>query len=78
MGGVCFVRVFLPWARWPEYVKPYTVFSLGLLYIDPVCRHPGSLYAAVSGVHQSDYNPNIDVSTSLRLGLLPLGVQATV
>ena len=35
------------------------------------------MQTAVSGAHQGDGNPNLDVSTRLRLGLPPLGCQAT-
>ena len=53
------------------------VSGVWLLRDDPVRCHPGSLYAAVGGAQQSDCNPTLDVSTRLRVGLLPLGVQAT-
>ena len=61
----------------PKEVEPRAILPLGPLHADPVCRHPGSSYAAVGGAHQSDRNPNLDVSTRLRVGLFPLGGQAT-
>ena len=61
----------------PKEVKSRTILPLGSLHADPVCWHPGSSYAAMGGAHQSDCNPTLDVSTCLRVGLLPLGGQAT-
>ena len=39
--------------------------------------HLVSSYAAVGGAHQGDCNPTLEVSTSLRVRLLPLSGQAT-
>ena len=61
----------------PKEVEPRSILPLGPLHTDPVRWHPGSSYAAVGGAHQSDRNPTLDESTSLRVGLLPLGGQAT-
>ena len=58
-------------------VEPRSILPLGLLHADQVCLHLGSSYAAMGGVHQSDCNPTLDVSTRLRVGLLPLAGQAT-
>ena len=49
----------------PEEVKPRAILPLGLLHTDPAFWHPESLYAAIGGAHQSDYNPTLDVSTRL-------------
>ena len=61
-----------------EEVQPCYVFPLGPMYADPVRRNSGSPYAAVSGAHQNDCNPTIDVPAHLRVSLLPLGGQETV
>ena len=61
----------------PKEVEPHAILPLGPLHTDPVRWHPGSSYAAVGGVHKSDRNPTLDVSTHLRVGMLPLGGQAT-
>ena len=61
----------------PKEVKPRAILPLGLLHANPVCRHPGSAYAAMSGNNQGDCNPTLDVSISLRVGLLAIGGQAT-
>ena len=58
-------------------VKPRTILPLGSLHAYTLCWHPGSLYAAMSGAHQGDCNPTLDVSTRLWVGLLPLGGQVT-
>ena len=49
----------------PKEVKPRAILALGSLHADPVCRHPGSAYTAMSGAHQGDCNPTLDVSTRL-------------
>ena len=46
----------------PKEVKPRAILPLGSLHGDPVCRHPGSAYTAMSGAHQGDCNPTLDVS----------------
>ena len=61
----------------PKEVKTRTILPLGLLHADPVCWHPRSSYAAMVGAHQGDWNPTLDVSTRIWVGLLPLGGQAT-
>ena len=61
----------------PKEVDPLAILPLGPLHTDLVRRHPGSSYAAVGGAHQSDRNPTLDVSARLRVGLFPLGSQAT-
>ena len=61
----------------PKEVEPCAILPLGPIHTDPLRRHPGSSYAAVGGAHQSDRNPNLDVSARLRVGLFPLGGQAT-
>ena len=53
------------------------VSGVWLLRNDPVRCHPGSLYAAVGGAHQSYYNPTLEISTRLQVGLLQLDGQAT-
>ena len=60
-----------------EEVYPRPILPLGSLHADPVCRHPGSIYTAISGAYQSDGNRTLDVSTRLRVGLAPLGGQVT-
>ena len=60
----------------PKEVEPRAILPLGPLHADLLRWHPGSLYTAVGGAHQSDCNPNLYVSTRLRLGLRPLGGQA--
>ena len=49
----------------PKEVEPRAILLLGPLHTDPVLWYPGSSYAAVGGVHQSDRNPSLDVSTRL-------------
>ena len=61
----------------PEEGQPCSVFPLRPMHADPEHRHPGSPYAAVSGVHQSDFNPTLGVPVRLRVGLPSLGGQAT-
>ena len=61
----------------PKEVEPRDILPLGPLHTDPVRRHPGSLYAAVGGAHQSDQNPTLDVSACLKVGMFQLGGQAT-
>ena len=61
----------------PKEVKPRLILPLGLLHADPVCRHSGSTQTAMIGAHQGDCKPTLDVSTRFRLGLPPLGGQAT-
>ena len=61
----------------PKEVEPRAILPLGPLHTHPVRWYPGSSYAAVGGVHQSDRNHTLDVSTYLRVGLFPLGGQAT-
>ena len=58
-------------------VEPRAILPLGPLHPVPVRWHPGFLYAAVGGAHQSDRSPTLDVSTRLRVGLFPLDGQAT-
>ena len=67
----------VPQARLPEEVHLFSVFPLGPLYAEPVHRHPGSPYAAVSGTYQSDCNPTLDVPERIIVRLLPLGGQTT-
>ena len=66
-----------PHALLHEEFQLCVVFLMGLLYADPVLRHPGSLYAAVSGAHQSDCNPTLDIPACLRFRLPPLLGQET-
>ena len=73
--GLSLVGGALEWL--PKEVEPRAILPLRPLNADPVRWHPGSLYAALGGAHQSDRNPTLDVSTRLRVGLLPLGGQAT-
>ena len=61
----------------PLEVEPCAIFPLEPLHTDPVHMHPGFSYTAVGGAHQSDHNPTLDVSAHLRVGLFPLGGQAT-
>ena len=61
----------------PKEVDLCAILPLEPLHTDPVLRHLGSSYAVVDGAHQSDHNPNLDVSTRLIAGLFPLGGQAT-
>ena len=61
----------------PKEVEPRAILPLGLLHTDLVCWHLVSSYSEVGGAHQSDRNPTLDISTCLRVGLFPLGVQAT-
>ena len=61
----------------PGEVETRTILPLGSLHADSVCWHPGSSYTAMVGAHQSDCNPNLDISTRLQVGLLQLGGQAT-
>ena len=65
------------WVCSPKEVEPHAVLPLGLMHTDPVLWQPGSSYAGVGGVHQSDRNRTLDVSTRLQVGLSPLGGQAT-
>ena len=64
-------------ARLPEEVQPCAIFPLGPLHARPVCQYPGSLHTAVGDMHQSDCNSTFDVPARLRVGLPPLGDQAT-
>ena len=59
-----------------EEVHPCIFFPLGLVYTYPVRWHRGSPYAAVSGVHQCDCNPTLDIPARLRVRFPPLGFQA--
>ena len=61
----------------PKEVDPRAILALGPLHADTVHWYPGSSYAAVGGAHQSDCNPTLDVSTRLRVVLLPIGGQST-
>ena len=61
----------------PKEFDPCAILPLGPLHTDPVHWYPGSSYAAVVGAHQSDRNPNIYVSTRLRVVMFPFGGQAT-
>ena len=70
-GGVVLLKCL------PKEVKPRAILPLGSMHADLVCWNPGSLYAAMGGAHQSDYNPTLDVCTCLRVGLFPLSGQAT-
>ena len=63
--------------RLPEQRESSPVVPLRSLHTDFVCRHPWPLETRVCGPHQSDGNPNLDVSTRLRVGLLPLWCEAT-
>ena len=58
-------------------VEPHSILPLRSLYADTVFWHPGYSYAAMGSAQQSDCNPTLDLSTRLRVGLLPLGGQAT-
>ena len=56
----------------PEEVEPGSVFPLQELDANLVLRHPGPPDAPLCGPHQSDGDPNIDVSARPRVGLPPL------
>ena len=58
--------------RLPEEFDPGAVFPIQVLNDNLVHWHPGPQYSPVCGPHQSDYNPNIDVSARPGVGLLPL------
>ena len=64
-------------ACFPKVIKLHAILSLGPLHTHPVFWHLVSSYATVGGAHQSDRNPTLDVSARLRVGLFPLGGQAT-
>ena len=64
-------------AHLPEEVDPRAVFPLRLLDLYPMRRHPGPPDAPVFGPHQSDSEPNLDVSARPRVELTPLCCEAT-
>ena len=66
-----------PWCAYLKRLSPAQSSHWGCCTLIRVCWYLGSSYAAVGGAHQSDNNPTIDVSTRLRVGLFPLGGQAT-
>ena len=61
----------------PEQGQSRPIFPLRSLHTDSVCRYPRTSDAPVGGSHQCDGNPTRDVSTRLRIGLLPLWCEAT-
>ena len=72
-----FLGFGVPQARLPGEVQPCAAFPLGLMYTEPVRRHPGFLNAEVSDAHQIYCNLTIDVHACLRVKFPPLGGQAT-
>ena len=56
----------------PEQGQSRPVFPLRSLHTDSVCRYPRPSDAPVGGSYHCDGNPTCDVSTRLRVGLLPL------
>ena len=74
-GG--FDWAWVPLAHLPEEVDPRAVFPLRLLDLYPMRRHPGPPDAPVFGPHQSDSEPNLDVSARPRVELTPLCCEAT-
>ena len=63
--------------RLPEEVETGSVFPLRVLDANLVRRHHGPPDAPVCGLHQSDGNPTLYVSSRPRVGLLPLFCEAT-
>ena len=78
-GGVLVGGGVLIWCvgRLAEKLQSSPVFPLQSLHTDFVCRCPWSSDTPVCGLHQSDGNPTLDVSTRLRVGLFPLWCEAT-
>ena len=64
-------------ARLPEEVDPGAVLPLQAMDANLVIRNPGTPDAPVCGPHQSDDDPNLDVSARTRVGLLSLCCDAT-
>ena len=64
-------------SRLSEQVEPGAFLPLQAMYADLVWRHLGSLDAPVCGPHQSDGNPDLDVSALPIVGLLSLCLELT-
>ena len=59
-------------SRLHEGVEPGAVFPLQTMDANLVRRHPGPPDAPVCGLHQSDGNLTLDISTRPGVGLPPL------
>ena len=58
-----------------EEYQSSAVLPIRALQADIIFQNPGPLDAPVCGPHQSDGNPNFDVSARLRVGFPPLFVR---
>ena len=76
-GGGGLMGFGVPQVGLPERVLPGAVFPLWALHADPMLRCPGSPDSPMCGPHQSDGNPNLDVTARPRVGFLTLCCQAT-